>query len=383
MRVVAQCLRSRWLLPAGLLVWAQYEVWVDTDVNVSGPPLLFALAAAGACAALLSRRTRPLTAVLAVGAMLLVPGLLGHQAESGAQTLMAVTGVYSCGRYGRRPLAYLTLLVAMLLVVAWSTLNSDIEAGDTWLWTLNALWIFGVGAAFRHERHLRDAAASAAEQRQLVAQQRYRAEAAEERLRVARELHDVLAHSLSVIVVQAEVADTLFCCSPDRSRRAVLHVGEVGRAALADIRQLVGLLRDDQPRALPPARDLADIPALVERLRSSGLPVTLRMPCRLPSLTDQVTETAYRVVQESLTNALRHAGAVGTCVDLTDEQGVLVVHVRSAGPGDPRPAGTHVPGHGLVGMRERVASCDGQLTAGPTADGGFQVRAVLPGRPAR
>lgn len=357
-----------WAVPGALLIWAQYEVWVGGS-RVTGQRGVFALVAVAACGALLWRRTRPLTVLLAMSVILLAPEMLDARAESGAQVLMLVVGVFACGRYGTRPYAYLALLIGSILVAAESILNPNENLRETWTWTLNTLWIFALGAAFRHERRLRDEASAAAEQR-------HRADAAEQRLRIARELHDIFAHSLSVMVVQAEVADTFFSSQPERSRIAIGQVSNIGRSALADTRRLVGELRE--PGADPPPMSgpgLADVPALVERVRASGLPVTLQIAPELPPVANQVTETVYRIIQESLTNAIRHAGPVATRVDLSEEHGSLVVDIHDDGAGEGVAPGG---GHGLVGMRERAQACGGDLTAGPSPAGGFHVRAVLP-----
>jgi signal transduction histidine kinase len=230
--------------------------------------------------------------------------------------------------------------------------------------------VFAVGAAFRHESLLRERASFASEARS-------RAVAAEERLRLAREVHDVLSHSISVVVVQAEVADTFLNTDPARSREAIRQVAATGRAALADTRKIVELLRDTDTwvvNAQPPG--LAEIPALVDRLRQSGLPVSLDIDARLNSLSTDVAATAYRVVQESLTNVLRHAGQAPTQVTLQALDGSIVINIRDHGAAV-EPVSRR-PGHGLTGMRERVVSCGGELTSGPCAPSGFLVRAVLP-----
>jgi signal transduction histidine kinase len=230
--------------------------------------------------------------------------------------------------------------------------------------------VFALGAGFRRERILRRQVASAAKVRTQAA-------AVQERLRVARELHDILSHSLSVVVVQAEVADTFLDTDQARSREAIRSVAATGRAALDETRRLVNLLRDpdaDLPESPLPGLD--DIPALVDRIRRSGLPVSLDVGSDLPSLTTDGTVTAYRVVQESLTNVLRHAGQTPTRVGLQSAPGALEIDIRNEGNGlGPTP---RQGGHGLLGMRERVQSCGGEMISGPCEGGGFQVRAVLP-----
>lgn len=359
-----------WAVPTVLLIGAQCETWILGAVKVSGPRLFFAALAVIGAALLLVRRRHALAASLGVCLLLIVPIMTGWFIQSTSFVLMLVVGVFAVGRYATRPAAYLAVPAASLIALASSAVDPD-QGGlvASWPWSLNAVWIFALGAAFRHERILREQVAEAAEAAS-------RAAAAEARVRVARELHDVLSHSLSVVVVQAEVADTFLDSDQDRARKAIRRVAYTARAALTDTRRMVGLLREpdaDEPTAIP--LGLADVPALVERVRESGVPVTLELSPNLPALTAQATVTAYRVVQEALTNVLRHAGKVPTRVQLAPMDGSLLIDVWDAGgevvletPG----------GLGLLGMRERVLSCGGEVTSGPGPDGGFRVRVVLP-----
>lgn len=332
---------------------------------------MFSLIATGCCLALLVRRSHPISAALAVCVLMPSQVPFGWFYQSTAQVLILVVSVFACGRYGRRPAAYLAMPLGFLLVLVESIPDTEQTPGDSWGWGLNCVWVFALGAGFRHERILREQAASAAEARSQAA-------AAQERLQMARELHDILSHSLSVLVVQAEVADTFLVTDPVRSREAIRRVAATGRSALGDTRRLVGLLRDpdsDVPSSPLPAVD--DIPALVDRIRGSGLPVSLEVGSGLPALTPEGSITAYRVVQESLTNVLRHAGRVPTRVGLQPAFGALIIDVSNEGSGL-GPAPSRGGGHGLLGMRERVRSCGGDLTSGTCPDGGFQVRATLP-----
>ena len=200
---------------------------------------------------------------------------------------------------------------------------------------------------------------------------------AEERLRVARELHDVVAHSLGVIAVQSEAADALLERDPTLARASVQAVRSSARGALDEMRQLLGVLRAE-PDGLPlePQPRLAGLAQLVDSFTAAGLRVALTQSTRPAHLRPGLDLTAFRIVQESLSNVLRHAGPVPVSVSVTVAGDALVVEVRNASsaPGPRRLPGT---GLGLIGLRERVQALDGTLVHGPDGSG-FRVTATLP-----
>src|SRR3954469_21383766 len=194
---------------------------------------------------------------------------------------------------------------------------------------------------------------------------------AAERARIARDLHDVIAHSVTVMTVQGGAARLLLDSDPARARDPLLVVEETGHQALADMRRLVGIVQDEPERepALTPQPGLADLPALAEKLRRAGLPTDLVVHGEPETLTPGVELTAYRVVQEALTNALKHAGPANARVTVIYQPQALRLEISDDGPGtSSQPHG----GHGLVGMRERVALYGGRLGGGPPARGGFR-----------
>jgi len=197
---------------------------------------------------------------------------------------------------------------------------------------------------------------------------------AEERGRIARELHDVVGHCVSVMVVQAGAAQAVLSHDAQRALEPLEAVQATGRQALAEMSRLVGLLRDDEHR-LAPQPGLADLDALVEQMRDAGLPVILCVEGQPRTLSPIVDLSAYRIVQEALTNALKHAGGARAEVCLRYGTSDLEVAVRDDGEGE---SGGHRGGHGLVGMRERVHVVGGDLHAGPRPDGGFAVVARIP-----
>jgi signal transduction histidine kinase len=203
---------------------------------------------------------------------------------------------------------------------------------------------------------------------------------AEERRRIAREMHDLVGHSVSVMVVQAGGARRILEKDPDRAVEAAVRIEQTGRAALAEMRRLLGLLgpHDGDP-ALGPQPGLDDVDALIGRARDAGLPVEVAVEGERRPLPAGAEAAAYRVVQEALTNALKHAGASPTEVLLRWGPDALEILVADRGvtrgaPEAALPSG----GHGLVGMRERVKVYGGDLAAGPAPGGGFEVRARIP-----
>ena len=212
-----------------------------------------------------------------------------------------------------------------------------------------------------------------AEQSALLEQERSR-RADEERLSVARDLHDVLAHTLSVVQVQAGVALHLLDDEPDHVRGALTAIKSASDEGMHELRAAVATLRreGDPGTPLAPVAGLADLPRLVAGAQAAGLQVSLRRTGRDPAVPAATGLVAYRVVQEGLTNAVRHAAARSCQVEVAVADD-LQVAVRDDGVG-----GVAVPGNGLRGMRERVEALGGTLTAGPCPGGGFEVRAVLP-----
>jgi signal transduction histidine kinase len=203
---------------------------------------------------------------------------------------------------------------------------------------------------------------------------------AAERTRIARELHDVIAHSVGVMVVQAGAAEQMIPLSPERATTAAQSVQECGRQALTDLRRLLGVLRPDGEDAgeLSPQPGLADVPELLERLRGAGLTVRLTRIGVVRPLAPTVDLAAFRIVQEGLTNVLKHAGARGASLDLRyDDEGVDIEIRNGAGEATVRRR-VDGAGHGLIGMRERALMCGGSFAAGPEEDGGFAVRVRLP-----
>ena len=215
-------------------------------------------------------------------------------------------------------------------------------------------------------------------------QERARAAFAE-RVRIARELHDVVAHHVSVIAVQAEAAGSLLPGRPERAADSVQIIAATARQALTELRRLLGVLRNpDEPMPTTPAASLAHLDALLERVRDSGLATEMTVTGSRRHIPDTVDLTAYRIIQEALTNTVRHAGAAQATVTVDYQVAHVNVTVADDGLGAAEGAavsngkGLPASGLGLAGIAERVASCGGVLTFGPTSAGGFSVTACLP-----
>jgi signal transduction histidine kinase len=228
--------------------------------------------------------------------------------------------------------------------------------------------LVGIGEFFRSRRErYREIS------KQVAARQQTAAEA--ERVRIARELHDVLAHSLSQISVQAGVGLHLFDTQPERARESLAAIKETSGQALEEVRGVLGFLRSpDEPAARAPEPDLSRLPSLIRSFELSGLPVTLTNNLA-PDIPAATQLALFRIVQESLTNAARHAGAAEVTVRLESEGDEYVAIISDNGHAT---GSTAQPGRGIVGMRERAELLGGSLSAAPTEGGGFRVEARLP-----
>jgi signal transduction histidine kinase len=239
-----------------------------------------------------------------------------------------------------------------------------------------AAWLIGyfLSTRKRETEEMRERAERAERDREL----RALTAVAEERARISRELHDIIGHSVSVMTVQASAVRRLLLPDQEREREALLVVEETGRAALGEMRRLVAVLREpDEAPALKPQPSLGNVDRLVAQTSEAGLPTELRVEGTAAHLPAGIDLTAYRLVQEGLTNALRHANATHAEVVVRSENGSVELVVSDDGDGEDD-SGYQGDGYGLVGMRERVSVCGGDLHAGPRPDGGYEVRARLP-----
>ncbi|MFF1611158.1 sensor histidine kinase [Amycolatopsis sp. NPDC058278] len=331
------------------------------DLDVLG----YAALAAGGLA-LAARRRAPI-AVLAVTAVC----ALAYQVAGFEVPVVAyLFAVYAAVRAGHR-IAAVVASVLMLAAVPLALLASGV-AGTGAAFTqsrdvLQIAWLIAAGAAGEALRQAERRADEAERTREETARRR----ADEERLHIARELHDSLTHQISVIKVQAEVAVHLARKRGEDVPDALLAIRDAGREAARELRATLEALRDDDK---DPPRGLDDVPDLVRRARSTGLDAQLTVEGPRDAVPAAVGRTAYRIVQESLTNVARHAAAATASVRIDHRPGTLVIRVDDDGQATVDSA----PGVGLTGMRERVTALGGRLQAGPRREGGFSVQAELP-----
>jgi signal transduction histidine kinase len=358
------------------------EMLYQVDWPTYAGPVAFAIVAP---LPLLIRRSHPLLMFGSCIVAFAATTFLSREVSSPAFAVFL--GAYSIGRYApARDLSIGAMVVAIGIATV-ATIRGD--GLSTWFAAMIAifvgLWLVGDTAQARElraEQLEERAARHEVEQRASVAQA-----ATDERSRIARELHDVIAHNVSVMVVQAAAAQRVMDDDPGQARASLATIESTGREALTEMRRLLGVLRAGEPRPLAdpggssPQPSLRRLPQLVEEMRSSGLPVELSVEGTPRDVPPGVDLSAYRVVQEALTNALRHAGGTATRVVVRYEPDALDLEIVDAGRANASGQTTIVAsagGHGLAGMRERVALVRGELEAGPRPEGGFRVRARLP-----
>jgi signal transduction histidine kinase len=348
---------------------------------VDGPSKAFlVLLAFLAGLSLVARRRYP---VLVLALTVLVTGFF-TLAYDGYWPFAALLAFYSVSAHSSRRTALISGvigLVALGLQIAtlinWEQLTwSKLALLAGRLAPLVAAWILGDNVRTRraYVRAVEDRAAQLEREHEANA----RRAAAEEQARIAREVHDVVAHNLSVIIVQATAAERVFESDPPSSERAVRAIGITARQALGELRRVLGVVRIEEPEPLElaPQPSLESLDPLLDRVRTAGLEVEVERSGEPRALPSALELSAYRIVQEALTNTLRHAGARRATVRLHFDDDALGLEIVDDGTGTA--GGNGDAGRGLVGMRERAAIFGGQLEAGPTAGGGFRVTARLP-----
>jgi signal transduction histidine kinase len=361
------------------------SVWLAGSAFVGPRP---AIVQTVLIAVIAARRVWPTAVFLVASAIALAQWLLGFPLLGDAALLVAL---YTVAAHASRPRALLAAglleVGAVMATVKWEPAGTPERSLIFLTATVIAALFTGLTAA-SGSRYL---AWMDERARRLEVERDQQAEiaASAERTRIARELHDIVSHSLSVVITLADAAAIVGRAHPDQGAEAMTEVSEVGRRALADMRAMLGVLRtDESPSALAPQPGVAELGALVDRVRGTGLAAALVAEGTPFSLGGAAELTVYRIVQEALTNTLRHACArrVQVTIGYADPQVTVRVTddgtaaVRTSGPGSAA-VGTSGPGHGLDGMRERVALHGGTLRAGPATAGGWLVEAIF--RPAQ
>jgi signal transduction histidine kinase len=315
------------------------------------------------------RRRRPLLAYAGtMGALTVIAVGLGHY-EAGSSIIIAFIATYTVAAYGDN-LAY---AIAVGLIFAVSTGVGQAPGEAVWdaAFSVVALALpFATGVTVRALGRR----TATLETEQTVAAARA---AEEERRRIARELHDIISHGLGLVVLQAGVADQVLDRDPDRAREALAQIRQTGQEAISELSTLVGLIRE-APASADPQPTLVDIERLVESTRAAGLEVHLHTQGPARPLPAAVEINAYRVVQEGLTNALKHAGRAKVNVLLHYLPNNLEIEIVDNGRAAQRGSGGR---HGLPGLRERVAVFGGRFEAGSQPEGGWRIRASFPTTP--
>ncbi len=366
-------LRIDLLLAAVLTIGAQVELWTTDQLpDLNGPRKGWvALGLAVMTAAVAVRRRTPFLPVAVFAGGLVLLGLL---VESPLDIYWMFIGlfvsVYSVAAHASWPLSAPGLALAVIAI--------EIGGDTDWLFGLvifGAVWL--AGYAVRSHRLLAEELARKNAELERERERGERLAMAEERARIAREVHDVLAHTVSVMVVQAEAAEELLDRDVGRTRQRLVAIETTGREALGEIRQLLGMLRDDGAEfERLPQPGLGQVEVLVGQFRDAGLTVTLTCEGEQDPLPPGLDLCAYRIVQEALTNTLKHAGPTAVTVTIRHGDNALDVDVEDDGPGAEGAEG----GHGLLGIRERVGMYGGALSFGNRDKGGFGVHARLPHR---
>ena len=368
------------LLPAILLlVLGELDIAFGLSVPIGSAPAISAVVPVlVATGALVLRRRRPrLTLVIVVGAVALPPLILPTSLTYWGELVPLLVALYSVARHLKRRQAFAGIgIVAAgfaLMALALPGFRSPAELIYDGVLVV-AAWLLGLfsrsWASYRDRTLRLEFERAEAEERA----------GREERARIARELHDVISHTITVIVMQAGGARIAQSADPGAATRALAEIESLGRGSLAELRMLLSVLgsEDEQRGSAAPQPTLADVGELCDRMRSLGLPVTL-MASPLPEdLPLGVQLSAYRVVQEGLTNVMKHSGPVPTSVRIERRTGpgLLLIEVASRPPADAlQLVGS---GRGLAGLDERVQAMAGTMTAGTQPDGGFLLRVELP-----
>src|SRR5690348_4895202 len=291
------------------------------------------------------------------------------------QILAMLGAFFLAGIRQRRPALWWMWALTLIPWCLWLTAderNLHGPASATIIFTAVVIAVDSIGSRLRAQNSL-------ATQTERAETERAQRAVLEERTRIARELHDVVAHHMSLIAVRAETAPYRLTGLPESAQAEFSSLSEVAREALTEMRRLLGVLRHDQPAALAPQPQLADLPLLIDAAREAGVSIELSLPPAPGRVPAGVGVCAYRIVQESLSNASQHAPGAPVNVSVSHDSGVILLRVANGPGGHPAPSGNeHRPGHGLTGMHERVALLGGSLSAGPAPEGGFVVSAVLP-----
>jgi signal transduction histidine kinase len=373
-----------WALALALAALLEIELWtidpshppgdVGSDVFSSAERAVAGAAGLVLTLSLAWRRRAPLIVLAVAIATSIIANFAAPLDAATTPAVALVVAVYSVGAHAERLREWIGLAGVGAVIAA--NAAAEFSLGNLLFiaMILGGAWLGGRAMRYRRERErvLERLTVDLERERE----EKARAAVAEERVRIARELHDVVAHAISVIVLQARGARRSLAADPEETREALDTIEATGSEALAEMRRLLGMLRThDEDVALAPQPSLRYLDALAAQVREAGLPVELSVEGEPIELPPGVDLSAYRIVQEALTNALKHAGPTSARVLVRYGKDDLELEIADTGAGAVASDGE---GHGLVGMRERVSLYGGRLEAGPRDGGGFAVRARLP-----
>jgi signal transduction histidine kinase len=347
----------------------------DASARYHDPNVLSVVLTIGVAVPYYFRRHAPV-AVLLTSEVCVVALTVGDY-QTGAAPYVLLVGVYTVAAWcsTRERAIGAGAVVIGLIIVAVVGIPGGNGAGIAFqFFVFAAAYLFG--STVRNRRLYSEQLEARANALERERNEETRRALAEERLRIAQELHDVVAHSMGVIAVQAGVGAHVMDTEPGEAKKSLEAISRTSRSTLAEIRRMLGVLREDEEVSYGPTPGLADLDRLVRDVESAGLHAEIRVQGRTTELPPGVDLTAYRIVQEALTNVLKHAGPATATVVIGYEDKALRVEILDDGRGLNGRAGPG--GHGLVGMRERVGVYGGSFEAGPRTGGGFRVGIRLP-----
>ena len=372
---LASTIRRDAVIPAILLAFTLWEMTLPG--RFEGPTVVHLLDAVIANAALVFRRRAPLTAVVVVSATAALAAVAVVPPESAGAFLTVLLATYSiaCHAYGRRRIVgTAALAIAFGVYLSQDPLTTSVGEALPTVLIASFAWTAGLVVGLRADEAVQQG--RRAEQLEASRAEAVRAAAEAERSRIARELHDIIAHNLSTIVVQAGAERLDGKALPERTQATLTTIEDTARQTLDEMRRLLGLLRKAPCENLrAPQPRLAHLDDLARQVESAGLPVVVRREGAVRPLPDGLELSAFRIVQEALTNTLKHAGPAQAEVGVHYGPSELLVRISDTGRGDDNGAGD---GHGLVGIRERVELYGGDLVTSNRPQGGFTVEARFP-----
>jgi signal transduction histidine kinase len=366
------------VLALAITALLQAELWLGERYQGSrafpGPRGVDAVLLAIAGLALAWRRRFPLRAFAVVTGALMVESIVGGGPEAGGSFLILLVAVYSAAAYGDRPLLVATIAAAAVAVH--DITDPFVQGiGDVLFAPLFAIVAFGFGRAV-HGRRIRSALLAEETTRlQSETDERARQAVVEERSRIARELHDIIAHSVSLMVVQAIAGQRAE--GAEAAQGALSSIESTGREAMAEMRRLLAILHEADDGRAPPQPGLEQLPALVEEVERAGLNVELVERGERPALSPGLELALFRITQEALTNSLKHAGQTRVEIELGYRDHEVELSVRDHGGSGEHGDGPWSGGNGLAGMRERAAIYGGELRT-TRRNGGFELAVRLP-----